>query len=108
MHKTITIRTDKFSLTGLLYYRRNKKLFSNRSFATLLTTATEGLIAKLPISVATKYALSQRHIWVKRHNLILNVKPEDELEEGDLVVLWMAMGNIHYKVQNDKLILTEC
>lgn len=105
MHETIVVSAGRFSLSGFWYYQNHKKMFTKRSFATLLTTATEGLAPK-SISVATSCALS-KNVWVKRNGRRLDVKPESELEEGDTVVFWMAMGNIHYEVQNNKLVLTE-
>lgn len=105
MHKTIVICTGKFSLVGFWYYWSHKKMFTKRSFATLLTTVTKGLTTK-SISVATRCALSQ-NVWVERNGLTLQANPETELKEGDNVIFWMVMGNIHYKVQSNQLLLTK-
>lgn len=102
----ITVSVGKFSMKGFWYYWKRKKMFTKRSYAILLTTIEEGMGTK-SISVATSLALC-KHVWVKRDGTTLNAKPETELEEGDEVIFWMAMGNIHYKVQNNKLILTKC
>lgn len=104
MEGTITVRTSKLSPTGFWYYQKHKAMFTQQSFATLLTTVSEGIVTK-SISAATKMALSQ-NVWVERDGQRTPASPETELEEGDEVVFWMPMGNIHYKVQNDKLILT--
>jgi len=80
-------------------------MFTKRSFATLLTTVTEGLKTK---SISTAVSCAQcDHIWAERKGKRLDTKPETELEEGDDVVFWAPMGNIRYTVQNNKLVLTQ-
>lgn len=105
MATTITICQSKFSLRGFWYYRKHKALFTKRSFAVLLTTATEG-IAPRSISVATLLIL-EKNVWVMRGKEKSWLDPETELSEGDEVVFWMILGNIHYEVQNNKLMLTK-
>jgi len=102
MSTTIVVCASKFFIRGFWYYWKHKRVFTNRSFSTLLTTIKRLNVKSM--SVATALILDKA-VWVERDGLTLATEPETELKEGDEIVLWMVMGNIHYKLRNGKLML---
>lgn len=105
MKTTIVVRSGKFSITGLIYYMKYRRMFTNHSAAIILMTAKEGIAPKY-ISVAVKEILAGA-VWLERNRARIKATPETEVIEGDLSVFWAPMGNIIYEVQNNALQLIQ-
>ena len=106
MQTSIILHLGKFSIKGFMYYMKHRKMFTNQSAAIILTTAKEGIAPK-SISVVVKEILVGA-VWVERNKSRIKTTPETEVQEGDLLVFWVPMGNIIYEVQNDSLQLVRC
>lgn len=98
---TYVVRERGFSLDGFQFYRKHKKDFTPKSVFSLLQTregwktrSKTGLICHILRGDYTINRDGRKHLAI----------PQEELKDGDIVIMYIPMGNLEWKVDGERLI----